>query len=165
MNPTKVQENTIIYPNLSKLVNVKETYVKPFLPLLRKYTFLEVHTELKHLQNMYAYLKGIKPEDGLFYRVGEVVDYAISMHGLLEGWEIGAHQSLDKYFYGLAHVDAGPLEFCGYIDLMLHELSVANDGSLERVVVVMLELRRAFLRAFAIENKIDLSAYLEYAPE
>ncbi len=162
MNSTKVQENPIIYPNLANLIDLKSDNVKPFLPLLEKYSFLQVYKELRHLLEMYVYFKGIKQECNFFSRVSLVIDSTLTMHALIEGWDIKAYQSLDKYFYELAHVDAGPLEFCGYLDMMLNELALSDDGSLERVVVVVIALRQAFLRTFALNNKIDLSEYLDY---
>ncbi len=147
------------YPTLSNFIRLSSNKVKAFIPFTNKFTFLQAKEAIRDLLIRYIETKGYIKPNGLFIDMTLISEAAFSIHALVEGWDIKDKQTIKEHFDNL--YQENPLIICRHLDELTSQFVVDEHGIIAEVIAVTVELRRAYMRYFSLEQNIDLGSYLD----
>ena len=164
---TKIENKSHLsnYKKILKLINTNNKNVAPFLPLIERFSFLDVHYSIKDLLNHYKWVKdeGGKGEirKDVYSSIEDISENTFNIHALFSGWKIRAKQPIEYYFEELVcKRNYPPLKTCEELDYLIDLIAQDDNYDLHYIVRVTIEFKKALLRAYCLRNKIDLAPYI-----
>lgn len=169
LNNYTVESKPNFYPDLINRVDTSSNNVKAFLPFIKKYSFLnafQATSEMLHcvLDNCSEFT--LKDDKNCFYEINRVnylfinLDYCLNNPSLELG-DSWIYSDIGEMFENIIGSHSKCLKFVKYIDeIFILSIENKHDIYIENYKILV-EIRKAFLRFYTLDNNLDLSEYLD----